>query len=85
MTTKVKKRAQNTSPVQITLHPMFLPATGLVSATELLPFVPFKRSTLWKWAKDGRFPAPVHVSTLTRWRSEEIHEWLAQFKATNNK
>lgn len=80
MTTKMKIKTQDKPPVQIALTPVFLPATGLVSATELLPFVPFKRSTLWKWVKDGRFPAPVRVSTLTRWRCEDIHAWLAQFK-----
>lgn len=56
-----------------------LPQKGLISAKEMLPLLPIKRSTLWKWVKMGTFPAPVKVNTLTRWHCHEVHEWLAQF------
>nr|WP_275665116.1 AlpA family phage regulatory protein [Acinetobacter pittii] len=48
----------------------------------MLPHLPIKRSTVWKWAKDGRFPVPVKIHTLTRWRCEVIHSWLNQYGGT---
>lgn len=56
-----------------------LPRYGLISAKEMLIHLPIKRSTLFKWVKEKRFPAPVKVNTLTRWHCHEVHEWLAQF------
>lgn len=56
-----------------------LPPCSLVSAKEMLPLLPIKRSTLWKWVKMGTFPSPVKVNSLTRWRVEEVDAWLAQF------
>ncbi|HAV5371345.1 MULTISPECIES: helix-turn-helix transcriptional regulator [Acinetobacter calcoaceticus/baumannii complex] len=56
-----------------------LPKTGYININEMLPHLPIKRSTVWKWAKDGRFPAPVKIHSLTCWRCEEIHAWLKQY------
>lgn len=56
-----------------------LPAKGWISAVEMLPHLPIKRSTLWKWAKDGRFPTPTKIGRLTRWRTEDVIKWLNQF------
>lgn len=54
-----------------------IPTLGLISAKELLPHLPIKRSTLWKWVKDGRFPVPLRIGTLTRWKCEDVHIWMA--------
>lgn len=59
-----------------------LPKTGYISLKDMLPHLPIKRSTVWKWAKDGRFPVPVKIHTLTRWRCEIIHSWLNQYGGT---
>ncbi|WP_249409139.1 helix-turn-helix domain-containing protein [Acinetobacter sp. NRRL B-65365] len=48
----------------------------------MLPHLPIKRSTVWKWVKDGRFPVPVKIHTLTRWRCVDIHAWLDQYAGT---
>ncbi|MFX4371634.1 AlpA family phage regulatory protein [Acinetobacter baumannii] len=56
-----------------------LPKTGYVNINDILPHLPIKRSTVWKWAKNGRFPAPVKIHSLTCWRCEEIHAWLKQY------
>lgn len=56
-----------------------LPKTGYVNINDMLPHLPIKRSTVWKWAKNGRFPAPVKIHSLTCWRCEEIHAWLKQY------
>lgn len=58
-----------------------LPETGLKRASEILPFLPFGKTTLWKWSKDGRFPKPIRIGAITCWRCEDIHAWfLAQAK-----
>ncbi|MFV5549588.1 hypothetical protein VXQ35_12060 [Acinetobacter oleivorans] len=59
-----------------------LPKIGYISLNDMLPHLPIKRSTVWKWAKDGRFPVPVKIHTLTRWRCEVIHSWLNQYGGT---
>lgn len=56
-----------------------LPNKPLLSAKEMLPSLPFKRTTLWCWVKQKRFPHPVKVNTLTRWRYEDVRAWLDQF------
>ncbi|MDC4303422.1 AlpA family phage regulatory protein [Acinetobacter baumannii] len=56
-----------------------LPKTGYVNINDMLPHLPIKRSTVWKWVKNGRFPAPVKIHSLTCWRCEEIHAWLKQY------
>ena len=54
-----------------------LPATGFVRASKLLLHVPFAKSTLWSYSKDGRFPAPIKVGSMTCWRLEDVHAWFA--------
>jgi len=54
-----------------------LPPQGMSRASQLLPFVPFSKTTLFEWSKDGRFPAPVKLSpTMTAWRNSEVIAWL---------
>jgi predicted DNA-binding transcriptional regulator AlpA len=34
------------------------------------------RVTLWRWAREGKFPAPVKLSTgSTRWRESDVKAW----------
>lgn len=58
-------------------HLKHLPLQGMSRASQLLPFVPFSKTTLFEWSKDGRFPAPVKLSsTITAWRNSEVIAWL---------
>lgn len=58
-------------------HYKHLPPQGMSRASQLLPFVPFSKTTLFEWSKDGRFPAPVKLSpTMTAWRNSEVIAWL---------
>ncbi len=37
-----------------------------------------RRSTIYAWIKDGRFPAPVKVGTFSSaWRKRDIDQWYA--------
>ena len=56
---------------------MQLPTTGMGRAKDILPFLPFSKTTLFEWSKDGRFPAPIKLSpTMTAWNYADIHAWL---------
>ncbi|WP_336976075.1 AlpA family phage regulatory protein [Acinetobacter pittii] len=72
------KSQNNLNANEAVLYPE-LPKKGYVNINDMLPHLPIKRSTVWKWAKNGRFPAPVKIHTLTCWRCEEIHAWLKQY------
>lgn len=55
-----------------------LPETGFVRQSQLLVFVPFSKSTLWRRVDDGTFPAPVKLSSnVTAWRAEDVRRWMA--------
>ena len=56
---------------------MQLPTTGMGRAKDILPFLPFSKTTLFEWSKDGRFPAGKKLSpTMTAWNYADIHAWL---------
>lgn len=41
----------------------------LIRLNQVLEIVPVSRSTIWQWAKDGRFPAPIKIGErTTAWR-----------------
>lgn len=59
--------------------PPMLPPQGMSRASQILPFLPFGKTTLYKWAKDGRFPAPVkYTKTMVAWRNADVLAWLEQ-------
>jgi hypothetical protein len=60
-----------------------LPATGLVRLSQIIgnpkanppipPIIPVSKSTWWKGCKEGKFPAPVHLTArTTAWRVTDI-------------
>ncbi len=61
-----------------TITPPTLPTTGFVRLRQLLVFVPFGRSTVYRKIQQGQFPKPVRLSTnISAWRAEDIHAWIA--------
>ncbi|AKG07593.1 hypothetical protein AAX05_06130 [Moraxella bovoculi] len=57
--------------------PTTLPKDGMSRISQILPFLPIGKSTVWAWVKDGKFPAPIKLSpTVTVWRNSDIHDWL---------
>lgn len=35
------------------------------------------RQTIWRWTRDGDFPAPVKLVGSTRWRIADVEQWEA--------
>lgn len=54
-----------------------LPSTGLVRLSQFKGIVSISSVTVWRLLNDGKFPAPLRVSTRLRlWRVEDIREWM---------
>ena len=55
-----------------------LPDTGFLRQPQVLAFVPFSKSTLWRRIQARTFPRPVKLSVrVTVWRAEDIRNWIA--------
>lgn len=75
--------SNDTEPTTANNPVMQLPTTGMGRAKDILPFLPFSKTTLFEWSKDGRFPAPVKLSpTMTAWSYADVHEWLDSHTST---
>ncbi len=62
-----------------------LPTIGMGRAKDILPFLPFSKTTLFEWSKDGRFPAGRKLSpTMTAWSYADVHEWLNSHTSTTS-
>lgn len=57
--------------------PDTLPHTGLKQCSEFLKFLPFRKTKLYAMVKSGEFPPPTRIGSMTCWRCEDIHAWLA--------
>ncbi|MBD7947837.1 MULTISPECIES: helix-turn-helix transcriptional regulator [Psychrobacter] len=50
---------------------------GMSRAKDILPFLPFSRTTLHEWSRDGRFPKSIRLSpTIVAWKNSEVLDWL---------
>lgn len=79
--TKVINFSQSTSEqveqVAQSQFAKYLPPQGMSRAKDILPFLPFGRTTLHEWSNDGRFPASVKLSpTMVAWRNVDVLAWL---------
>ncbi len=58
------------------------PKTGFVREVSIVApdgVLPINRSTLWRWVRDGHFPAPVKIGpNTTAWRAEAVIEFMAR-------
>ena len=55
----------------------YLPPQGMSRAKDILPFLPFGRTTLHEWSNNGLFPASVKLSpTMVAWRNADVLAWL---------
>lgn len=59
------------------LAPDQLPATGLKRTSEILKYLPFKKTKLYAMIKSGEFCSPIKIGVMTCFRCEDVHAWLA--------
>ncbi|WP_145507730.1 helix-turn-helix transcriptional regulator [Yersinia hibernica] len=36
----------------------------------------YKKSIIYEWIKQGKFPAPCKLGRSSRWRSTDINKWI---------
>lgn len=61
----------------------YLPPQGMSRAKQILPFLPFSRTTLHEWSNNGLFPASVKLSpTMVAWRNSDVLAWLENQQPT---
>ena len=49
----------------------------LLRLPSVLGYVPFKRSTLWKLIRDGKFPRPVKIGQrAVAWKLSEVRHFV---------
>ena len=42
------------------------------------------RTTLWRWMRDGKIPAPVAIgSTTRRWRESDVDRFIATLRRSD--
>ena len=75
--------SHDTKPTTANSPSMQLPTTGMGRAKDILPFLPFSKTTLFEWSKDGRFVAPIKLSpTMTCWSYAAVHKWINKHTLT---
>ena len=48
----------------------------LISAAAVGRLLGVNKRTVWSWHSSGRIPQPVRIGGTTRWRAEEIRQWV---------
>lgn len=76
LTTATKAPHKSGTRDDVTLR---LPETGFLRQPQVLCFVPFSKSTLWRRIQAKTFPHPIKLSArMTVWRAEDIHRWIVE-------
>lgn len=46
---------------------------------QVVELVGVKKSTIWKWSSDGKFPSPLKLSSrVTVWRAVDVLGWIEE-------
>ena len=55
--------------------------SGLASTPKKPGKLPVSPATVWRWVREGKFPAPFKLGPKTTvWNSEDVDAWMAQQK-----
>jgi prophage regulatory protein len=50
----------------------------LLTIREVTEIVGFKKSTIYKFMNEGKFPKQVKIGKSSRWKMSEIKQWMEQ-------
>lgn len=54
------------------------PEPALITANQLACMMQISLRTLWRLRSSGLLPEPVKLGSSTRWRLNEVRQWIAQ-------
>ncbi|WP_423393129.1 helix-turn-helix transcriptional regulator [Burkholderia sp. LMG 21824] len=58
-------------------------ALKLLRLIGVLDHVGVKKTTLYRWIREGKFPAPVQLGTRSvGWRANDIQQWIESRQST---
>ncbi|MGK2911267.1 MAG: helix-turn-helix transcriptional regulator [Sphingobium sp.] len=49
----------------------------LYSYDDITKIAKVTRKTIWKWAREGKFPKPRKCNGMVRWRASDVDAWVA--------
>ena len=50
----------------------------ILRTSDLARLLRVSRTTIWRWAKTGHFPAPIKLGPgVTGWRASDVEAWIA--------
>lgn len=55
----------------------------VLRAGDVLARLKVSRATLWRWCREGTFPAPIRLGRNTvAWRATDVADWLTSRPST---
>ena len=52
----------------------------LLNIKEVCKIVGLKKSTIYSYIQDNKFPTPKKIGKLSRWKLSEIRRWIEELK-----
>jgi prophage regulatory protein len=63
-------------------RPRLSPDDRIIDPKELLERIPLDRSTIYRMVQEGRFPAPIQLTTCRiGWRLSSVLQWISEREA----
>ena len=53
-------------------------AEKLLTLTDVVKIVGFKKSTIYKFIKEGKFPKQIKIGKSSRWKLSDIQKWMKE-------
>ena len=50
----------------------------LISAEQFAEMLQISTRTLWRLLSSGKLLTPIHIGGSTRWRLEQVHQWIEE-------
>ena len=77
-TTSPEPAQSTTSPETTPEIGRYMRVTDITTTSKHKGILPVSPSTLWRWVRQGKFPAPVRLTSCTVvWKESAITAWLA--------
>ncbi len=59
-------------------------AEKLLTLNDVVQIVGFKKSTIYKFIAENKFPRPVKFGKSSRWKESEIYDWINKLTHQKN-
>lgn len=49
---------------------------NLITAEKIAAMLDCSKSTVWRWVKEGRFPPPIKIGSVSRWPVRDVYRLI---------